>query len=119
MIPNKKGIKLLDVACASGDFIYYLNRSKNNLTLSGLDYAPELLKLAKKKNPSTLFYKGNLKNNINLKKKFDYVTCLGTMSAFDNWHNPMKNLFNFCKKGGFIIFYDPINLYGIERFLSK
>ena len=48
MIPNKKGIKLLDVACASGDFIYYLNRSKNNLTLSGLDYAPELLKLAKK-----------------------------------------------------------------------
>ena len=39
------------------------------------------------------------------------------MSAFDNWHNPMKNLFNFCKKGGFIIFYDPINLYGIDTIL--
>ena len=28
IIPNKKGINLLEVACASGDFIYNLNREQ-------------------------------------------------------------------------------------------
>lgn len=117
IIPNKKGINLLDVACASGDFIYYLNREKKNIFLCGLDYSPKLLRLAKKKVPSAIFYNRNLKNKINLNKKFDYVTCLGTMSAFDDWHKPLKNLFNLCKKNGVIILYDPINIYNIDTIL--
>ena len=39
------------------------------------------------------------------------------MSAFDDWHKPLKNLFNLCKKNGVIILYDPINIYNIDTIL--
>ena len=73
----KKKIKkkfVIDVACASGDFISYLGKN-HNLEIEGLDYSSKLLKIAKLKNPSLKFYKRDLNQNINLKKKFDFVTC--------------------------------------------
>ena len=39
------------------------------------------------------------------------------MSVFDDWHKPLKNLFNLCKKNGVIILYDPINIYNIDTIL--
>ena len=118
-IIEKKRIKnklVIDVACASGDFISYL-RKNNNLEIEGIDYSSELLKIAKLKNPDLKFYKRDLNKNINLKKKFDFVTCLGTMTAFDNWTRPLGNLFRLCKKGGTILLYDPINIYNINTLL--
>ena len=117
IIPNKNRLELIDIACASGDFIYYLNKTKKNIVLSGLDYSPKLLKLAKKKINTARFFNRNLKNKINLNKKFDFVTCLGTMTAFDDWKIPVKNLFKLCKKNGVIILYDPINIYNIDTIL--
>ena len=107
---------VIDVACASGDFISYLRKNRN-LEIEGLDYSSKLLKIAKLKNPNLKFYKRDLNQNINLKKKFDIVTCLGTMTAFDNWEKPLSNLFKLCKKSGTILLYDPINIYNINTLL--
>lgn len=112
---NKK-ISLIDVACASGDFLYYLKKIKN-FELSGIDYSKELLNNAKNKNTNIEFKKIDIKKNNNFKKKFDVVTCLGTMSVFDDWEIPIKNLFKLCKKNGLIILYDPINIYHIDTIL--
>lgn len=113
---RNKEISLVDVACASGDFLYFL-KSNKNFQLTGLDYSEKLLRLAKIKNKNTKFQNVNLKNNNNFNKKFDVVTCLGTMTAFDDWKIPVKNLFKLCKKNGVIILYDPINIYNIDTIL--
>lgn len=112
---NKK-ISLVDVACASGDFLYFL-KSIKNFQLTGIDYSENLLKLAKIKNKDINFQNINIKKKNNFKKKFDVVTCLGTMTAFDDWKIPVKNLFKLCKKNGVIILYDPINIYNIDTIL--
>lgn len=112
---NKK-ISLVDVGCASGDFLYFI-KSIKNFKLTGIDYSKKLLRLARIKNKNIKFQNINLKNNNNFKKKFDVVTCLGTMTAFDDWKIPLKNLFKLCKKNGEIILYDPINIYNIDTIL--
>lgn len=113
---KNKEISLVDVACASGDFLYFL-KSNKKFQLTGIDYSEKLLKLAKIKNKDINFQKIDLKKNNNFKKKFDVVTCLGTMTAFDDWKIPVKNLFKLCKKNGVIVLYDPINIYNIDTIL--
>ena len=112
---KKINVELCDVGCASGDFINFVK--KTNLNAIGIDKSKKLLQKAKKKNPGIKFYSFDLKKSINLKRKFDIVTCLGTMTIFDNWKLPLKNLFKLCKKNGNIILYDPINIYGVDTIL--
>jgi len=42
---------------------------------------------------------------------------LGTMTIFDNWKLPLKNLFKLCKKNGVIILYDPLNIYNVDTII--
>ena len=112
---QKKIVSLCDVGCASGDFVNFIK--EKNINVIGIDKSPKLLKHAKQKNPDLKFYRYDLKKNINLKKKYDIVTCLGTMTIFDNWKLPLKNLFKLCKKNGVIILYDPLNIYNVDTII--
>jgi len=42
---------------------------------------------------------------------------LGTITIFDNWKLPLKNLFKLCKKNGVIILYDPLNIYNVDTII--
>ena len=112
---NKK-ISLIDVACASGDFLYFI-KSIKNFELSGIDYSQKLLKLAKHKNNNIKFKRIDITKKNYFKEKFDVVTCLGTMTVFDDLKMPINNLFKLCKDNGLIILYDPINIYNIDTIL--
>ena len=45
---NKNSIKLIDIGCAAGDFLYYFNNKKQNSELYGFDINSSLLIKAKK-----------------------------------------------------------------------
>jgi len=58
---NKKNLKLLDVACGTGDMIEYFKKEAKkeqiNLTICGLDPSIGMLAKAKKRFPNIKFYK--------------------------------------------------------------
>ena len=103
-LDNKKSkLDILDVGCASGDFLYLFSKDKK-FVLSGIDFSRDLLKIARKKVPNAKFKICDLRKKITLKKKFDICTCLGTLSIFDNIFVIINNLINLVKKGGELIF---------------
>lgn len=113
-LDNYKGpINLIDVACASGDFLSLLSEKKK-FKLTGIDFSKTLIKLAMKKVPSATFEVQDLKKKIKLRKKFDICTCLGTMSLFDDKFKIINKLINLVKKRGELIFFDPINEHDVN-----
>lgn len=104
----KENLDLVDVGCASGDFLKLLS-DKKKFSLTGIDFSKTSLNLAKKKVPSANFVLKDLKKKINLDKKFNICTCLGTLSAFDNKFLIINKLINIVKKKGELIIFDLIN----------
>lgn len=104
----KKSLSLIDIACASGDFLKIISKEKQ-FNLTGVDFSRNSLHIAKKKVPEAKFQLLDLKKKINLNKKFDICTCLGTLSIFDNKFQMIDKLINLVKKKGELIFFDPIN----------
>ena len=47
IVPNNKGLRVLDLACGSGTLLKILSDRNQNLKLKGIDMCPEELKLAK------------------------------------------------------------------------
>ena len=73
-----------------------------------------LLILQKKRVPGANFILKDLKKKINLSKKFDICTCLGTLAAFDNKFKIINKLINIVKKNGELIIFDPINEHDVN-----
>ncbi len=110
---NKKNFSLIDLGCAAGSFIKYVNNSKKNENnfFVGVEKESSLIKLSKIKNikNSKIIKKDFTKKNFKIKKRFDYVTCLGTINLFIDIENVFKNFFKLCKKNGRIFVYDIFN----------
>ena len=109
----KSNLSLLDVGCASGDFLSLLSKKKK-FDLTGIDFSKSLLDIAKKKVPNAKFEILDLKKKINLKKKFNICTCLGTLSIFDEKFKIINKLVNLVEKKGELIFFDPINEHDVN-----
>ena len=108
----KTQLDLIDVGCASGDFLKNLSKQKN-FNLTGVDFSKKLISLARTKVPSANFFVKDIKK-INLKKKFNICTCLGTLSVFDDKFKIISKLINMTKNKGELIFFDPINNYNVN-----
>ena len=112
-LKNKKKLSLIDVGCASGDFLSLLS-IYNKFELSGIDFSKASLSLAKKKVPDASFKLINLNRKFKLKKKYDICTCLGTLSAFDDKFKIISKLLNIVKKKGEMIIFDLINEHDVN-----
>src|SRR3989344_3051099 len=76
--------EILDVGCASGDFLQYLRALYPNASLTGLDVVPALLKLAKREVLQASYIRGDIYTGKGLpKSKFDAVFLLAVHSIFD------------------------------------
>jgi len=68
---NHDFILLLDVACGTG---MHLEALKSYINCEGLDINPELIAIAKQRNPELTFYQADMLN-FSLEKKYDIITC--------------------------------------------
>lgn len=122
---KKKNFSLVDLGCAAGSFINFINKKKqneNNFFL-GIEKNNFLLKLPKSQQLKKfknidLINKDFTKKNFKISKKFDYVTCLGTINLFNDVENSFKTFFKLCKKNGKIFIYDIFNKNPINIRLS-
>ncbi|OGT32225.1 MAG: hypothetical protein A3E87_04935 [Gammaproteobacteria bacterium RIFCSPHIGHO2_12_FULL_35_23] len=102
--------RLLDVGCATGEFLYYLNSVYPKAKLAGVDIVPILLKKAQENVPSAKFWYADIHEGTNLlteKKQYDAVFMSGVHSIFDDYKhslNHLLNLVDFDNKGRAFIF---------------
>ena len=113
---KKNNFSLIDLGCAAGSFINYLNKTKKNENnyFLGVEKEKFLLKLQTSKKLMKLkniqlINRDFTKKNFKIEKKFDYVTCLGTINLFNEIESCFRTMFKLCKKKGKIFIYDIFN----------
>jgi ubiquinone/menaquinone biosynthesis C-methylase UbiE len=94
---------LLDVACGTGNHIAYL---KQHFIVEGLDFNPEMLRLAREKHPDVTFHRGEM-TSFKLKNPFDVITCLfsaiGHVQTKARMRRAVRNMASHLQPGGLMI----------------
>ena len=97
------GNRLLDVACGTGNHIAYL---KLHYAAEGLDFSPEMLRIARKKHPEVAFHVGDM-TSFKLKNRFDVITCLfsaiGHVKTKTRMRKAVRTMADHLQPGGLMI----------------
>jgi SAM-dependent methyltransferase len=100
---RSSGTNLLDVACGTGNHIGHL---KQRYIVEGLDFSPEMLRIARKKHPDILFHMGDM-TSFKLENQFDVITCLfsaiGHVKTKVRLRRAVRNMANHLQCGGLMI----------------
>jgi ubiquinone/menaquinone biosynthesis C-methylase UbiE len=93
--------EIVDVGCATGDFLYFLGKKYPEVNLNGVDLLKELLVIGKKEVPNASFFRGDICIKKTLpKKKFDIAYLIALHNAFDNIDLWLDNFLSLIKNGG-------------------
>jgi|TARA_B100000767_G_scaffold267415_1_gene286108 SAM-dependent methyltransferase len=109
-LDKKKFKSLMDVGCANGELLYYLDQKLKNVNFTGIDVLQNLLDKAKKNcNNDIVFLKKDISKK-NLKVgKFDRIILSGVLSIFDNPEMIIKNLLGNLNKNGKLYIFGAFN----------
>jgi SAM-dependent methyltransferase len=97
------GRRLLDVACGTGAHVEHL---KAHFAVEGLDLSPELLALARRRNPKVVFHQADM-IDFALDRRFDVVTCLfssiGYVRTVENLRRAVGCMARHTEPGGVVL----------------
>jgi len=110
--------RILDIGCATGEFLYYLHDCYPHANLTGIDILPTLLSKAKENLPTVKFLCADIYEGDELSSEFnryDAVFMNGVHSIFDNNKqciDRVLKLVNFENNGRAFIFglFNPENI---------
>jgi len=99
--PGRK--RLLDVACGTGRHLEHL---KERFVAEGLDVSPELLAIARARNPKLVFHCADMRS-FALAARYDVITCLfssiGYMTAQADLHRAVARMGDHLVPGGLLL----------------
>lgn len=99
MLDPKKGEHVLDIACGQGQLAYDI--ANRGALVTGIDAAPSLIELAKKRVPKGKFYTADAKRMAPLKdEEFHAASCVLALQNIDDIGPVMLELARVLKKGG-------------------
>lgn len=98
-IISDENASVLDIGCGPGNITKYLLSKNPNYKITGIDYAPNMIELAKKNNPKANFRVLDTRNISCLNDKFDGIICgfcipYLTISETQNLISDSYNLLN-------------------------
>ncbi len=99
-----KNLKILDIGCFTGDFLYSL--SKEGADVFGVELQKDAVEIANHILPGKVI-QADISENPFGKKKFDVVTMLGLIEHVQNPSQIMKNVSKIVKKGGVLVIQTP------------
>lgn len=67
--------RVLELACGPGNITRYLLRQRPDLRIRGIDMAPNMIRLARKHNPSATFTTGDIRDIGKLQDHYDVIVC--------------------------------------------
>lgn len=89
------GKKILDLGCGTG--LHEKEFFDRGYEVSGLDLSPEMIEIAKKRNPSCKFFVGDM-SGFELNEKFDAVITMFSAMGYLTENSQIKNFFESAKK---------------------
>ena len=99
----------LDLACGTGMFATTLKKKYPNITIDGCDISSQSLKVAKKKKLYRKLIKQSFEKKINITKKYDSVSMIGSMTYCKKPKTLFSLILNYLKKDGIFIFTHRID----------
>lgn len=106
---------ILDVGCATGDFLYYMGSQYPNAKLNGIDVMDDLLESAKVNVPNCNFNKGDIcEKNTLPKNSYDAVFINGVHSIFDDIEDWLGNALNLVSRNGKLFVFGIFNKEDVD-----
>ena len=113
----KENIKSnLDLACGTGMFAARLKKNYPNITIDGCDISSQSIKIAKKKQLYRKLIKQSFEKKINISKKYDSVSMIGSMTYCKKPKKLLSLICDYLKKNGISIFTHRIDLWEKQNF---
>ncbi len=115
--PQNNNLLLLDIGCATGEFIKYASTIMPNIHFEGMDIEKKLISKAQSINPNSNFYVSDIGNsNFSLKKKYDIITVSGVLQILENIDTFFKNIISLLNENGQCLIFglfnpEPVNVY--------
>ena len=97
---------VLDLCCGTGDFTKIIRKFYPRSKVIGLDFSPEMVKLAKLKNPKGTFIQGDCTGLPFGEREFDYITMSFGLRNVENRESALKEIHRVLDKGGKFLHLD-------------
>lgn len=119
LIPSEQISRIssvVDVGCATGEFLYFLKNKNPRLHLSGCDVSREMLGRAERIQPDVNFFQLDLLEESNETELglYDLVSCIGVLQIFDDIEGPTHRIIDFVKPGGMLIIAGSFNNHDVD-----
>ncbi|WP_367606905.1 trans-aconitate 2-methyltransferase [Legionella sp. W05-934-2] len=114
IINNRKTICLsdtiLDIGCATGEFIHYFKSFCPNNSFIGLDVSASLINEAKRRDPDSAYITGNIEDQHCFHAAgANVITMFGVLDCLDDPDLILNNLIKWTKNDGLILILDMFN----------
>ena len=106
----------LDLACGTGMFAEKLQKIYPKIIIDGCDISSQSLKIAKQKKLYRNLIKKSFEKKINISKKYDSVSMIGSMTYCKKPKKLFLLIKNYLKKNGIFIFSHRIDLWKKQKF---
>ncbi|MDO4489063.1 MAG: class I SAM-dependent methyltransferase [Eubacteriales bacterium] len=117
----KSGLRVLDVGCGSGEFIWYLAKDSSGVDFTGLDYDESFVEAATKRIPgehecSFSFVQGDAKEMPFPDECFDLVVSHTFFNSMPQYKEALSEMIRVCKPGGIIASVSSMDVAHIPYF---
>ena len=113
---NIKPKNILDLACGTGLFGKELKKIYPKSSIDGADISTKSLSHAKLKKVYKRLFVSDFNKNFIFKKKYDLITCIGSLTYNNNPQKLLLKVNNITKKSGFFIFSHRVDLWQKQNF---
>lgn len=101
---------LLDVGCAIGERIHYMQQRFPTFAYTGMDVSTAMIERAGALNPRADFRLGSVLDPGAIPERaYDIVICGGVLAIFDDIAGPIHNLVSRAREGGSVYLSDTFN----------
>lgn len=111
----RKGARVADIGCATGEYLYYLRSLFPDAEYHGYDVVPEFLDKARRKVSGVTFHQGSVLDRGTLAPaSMDVTFLIGVMQIFDEFETCISNLLHWTVPSGRVFVVGLFNPYPID-----
>ena len=111
----KPNSKVLDLCCGTGDLGAIIKKIEPTCDVIGIDFSPQMLEIARKKNPNITYWEANATDLKFEKNTFDYIVMGFGLRNIPEKNKALEQIYKILKVNGLFMHLD----FGKQNKISK